>query len=161
MAERGTGIKTTGADTYVATFDASEQGDGHSRVVQVISLTAGKVSPTMGSPTRSVSSNDSLNMTTISGNINVGDNSYFACYLRHSQPNGYCLVTPLLCDDNGTVMGSLESKASRVMLPVASGSNYMSPCLSWPVLETGAWTIYPHVTDLSSGNSISMWCYTF
>ena len=160
-SERGTPIKTTGGDTNVATFRASEDFQGQERVVQIISMTSGKVSEDIGSPDRSVSVNDSLDITTISGNVLAGDNSYMACYLRHSQSNGQCLVTPLLCDNNGVVMGSLESKSSKVMLPVASGGYYLANCLSWPILETGAWKIYPHVTDLSDSNSVEMWCFTF
>ena len=159
--ENSVGIKTTGADTYVAAFTAAEQAEGKSRVVQIISLTSGKMDPLVGSPTRGVSVNDTLDITTVTGSVSVGDNAYFACYLRHTQPAGSCLVTPLLCDDGGTVVGCLPSKISRVMLPVASGTNYISNCLSWPVMETGAWKIYPHVTDLSLSNTVDMWCFTF
>jgi hypothetical protein len=159
--ERGTPIKTTGGDTQVATFRASEDFQGQERVVQIISITSGKTDEDLGSPDRTVSSNDSLDITTISGNVMAGDNSYLACYVRHSQPDGYCLVTPLLCDNDGVVMGTLDSKSSKVMLPVASGTAYISNCLSWRILETGAWKIYPHVADLSDSNSVEMWCYTF
>jgi hypothetical protein len=161
MTERATGIKTTGADTYVATADASEQADGKTRVIQIISLAAGKVSSALGIATRSVSSNDSWDMSLITGDMVVGDNSFFACYLGHSQNNGSCLVTPLLCDDDGLVIGTLESRTSRVMLPVVNGTKYMASCLSWPILETGAWKIYAHITDLSDSNTIDIWCYTF
>lgn len=159
--ERGTGIKTTGADTYVATFRASREVAGQERVVQIISLTSGKVSDSLGDSTRSVSVDDSMDVTTLSGSVPIGDDAYLACYLRHSQPNGQCLVTPLLCDNNGTVMGTLHSKTSKVMLPVASGSNYLANCLSWPILETGAWSIFPHVSDLSQSNTVDLWCFTF
>lgn len=159
--ERGTPIKTTGGDTQVATFRASQDVEGQERVVQIISLTSGKANESLGPPTRAVSTNDSMDITTISGNVLSGDNAYLACYVRHSQPDGYCLVTPLLCDNDGVVMGTLDSQASKVMLPVASGTNYLASCLSWPILETGAWRIYPHITDLSGSNSIDLWCFTF
>ena len=159
--ERGTPIKTTGGDTQVATFRGSEDFQGQERVVQIISITSGKTNEGLGSPDRTVSIDDSLDITTISGSITAGDNSYLACYIRHSQPDGYCLVTPLLCDNDGVVMGTLDSKPSKVMLPVASGSHYLSNCISWPILETGAWKIYPHITDLSYSNSVDVWCYTF
>jgi hypothetical protein len=161
MTERATGIKTTGADTFVATAEASEQAEGKTRLILIISLAAGKVSSSLGAATRSVPSNDSLDMSLITGDIVVGDNSFFACYLGHSQSNGSCLVTPLLCDNDGLVIGTLESRVSQVMLPVVSGTKYMANCLSWPILETGAWKIYAHITDLSSSNTIDIWCYTF
>jgi hypothetical protein len=159
--EKSVGIKTTGADTYVAAFSAAEQAEGQNRVVQIISLAAGKVSSSLGAATRSVSSNDSLDMSLITGDMVVGDNSFFACYLGHSQSNGSCLVTPLLCDNDGLVIGTLESRVSRVMLPVVNGAKYMSNCLSWPILETGAWKIYAHITDLSGSNVVDIWCFTF
>lgn len=160
-SERKTGIRTTGADSYVATFRASEDVDGGERLVQIISMTSGKIDESIGASTRSVSSDDSLDLTTLSGSVQIGDDGYFACYVRHSQKNGQCLITPLLCDNNGVVIGALNSKTSKVMLPVASGSNYIANCLSWPVMETGAWRIFPHVADLSDANSVQMWCFTF
>jgi hypothetical protein len=161
MGEKSTGIKTTNADTYVATFLASEEAEGKQRVVQIISLTAGKVDSSLGSPARTVSFNDSSDISTLTGNIEVGDNYYLACYVRHSQLNGSCLVTPVLCDNNGTPMGLLESKKSQVQLTVTSGIDYFSKCLSWEVAGTGAWKINAYISDLSVGNSIQLWCYTF
>jgi hypothetical protein len=159
--EKSTGIKTTGANEYVATFKASESAEGHDRVIQIVSIASGKIDESLGSPTRNISSNDSMDITTISGNITIGDNSYLAVYPRHSQSNGSCLITPLLCDNEGVVIGCLETKSSSVMLPAASGTNYIANCLSWAVIETGAWKLYPHVSNLSSSDTIDLWCYVF
>jgi len=161
VSESAVGIKTVGADTYVAAYTAAEQADGKTRVVQIISLTAGKVDSSLGSPTRSVSSNDSADISALTGDIEVGDNYYLACYVRHSQPTGSCLVTPILCDNQGTPMGLLESKRSQVQLTVTSGIDYFSKCLSWEVAGAGAWRINAYISDLSVGNSIQLWCYTF
>lgn len=162
-SERGTGIKTTGADTYVATFKASQDVGGQERMVQIISLTSGKITDQVSTPTRSsVSVDDSMDTTTLSGMLQVGDDSYFACYTQHSEQTGQCLITPLLCDNYGNVVGVLNSKKAQVRLPVTvSGGAYLANCVSWPVLETGAWQIFPHVTDLSDSNSVDMWCFTF
>lgn len=159
--ERAVGIKTVGADTYVAAQNAAEQAEGKTRVLQIVSLAAGKVDSSLGSPARTCSTNDSSDLTTITGDIDVGDNFYLACYLRHSQSTGSCLVTPILCDGAGTPMGLLESKRSQVQLTVVSGTDYFSKCLSWEVAGVGAWKIYPHVTDISTDNTVNLWCYTF
>jgi hypothetical protein len=159
--EKSVGIKTTGADTYIATFKAAEEADGRERLIQIISLSSGKISETLGAAPRSVAADDSLDVSGITADFVVGDNAYFACYLKHSEPNGYCLITPLLCDNEGHVIGCLETKASQVKLPILDGSDYLSTCLSWPILETGAWKIYAHVTDLSVSNIVDVWCFTF
>jgi hypothetical protein len=159
--EKSVGVKTIGADTYIAAFSAAEQAESKSRVVQIIGLTAGKILETPGLATRSVTSDDSADVSAIVGDIEIGDNSYLACYVVHAGLNGSCLLTPLLCDNDGSVIASLDSKVSRVMLPIYNGSGYLSNCLSWPVLETGAWKVFVHVTDLSTSNTIDIWCYTF
>jgi hypothetical protein len=159
--ERAVGIKTVGADTYVAAQNAAEQAEGKTRVLQIVSLAAGKVDSSLGSPARTLSTDDSSDLTTITGDIAIGDNFYLACYLRHSQSDGSCLVTPILCDDAGTPMGLLESKRSQVQLTVTSGTDYFSKCLSWEVAGAGAWKIYPYVTDISIDNTVNLWCYTF
>jgi len=163
MPEKSIGINTSNADEYVAAFEASEQADGHTRAIQIIATTAGKVDETIGSADRTVSSNDSLDVTAVSGNIIVGDNAYFACYLAHSESNGSCLVTPLLCDNDGNVIGTLEPKQSDVNqgIPLVSSSAYLSRCLVWEVMTTGAHKLYPHVYNLSDSNSIDMWCFTY
>lgn len=162
MAERSTGINTRNADEWVATFSAAEQADGRTRVVQIVSLTSGKIDSVVGAADRTVSTNDSLNITTFSGNIIVGDNSYLACYVEHSVVTGSCNITPLLCDNQGQVVSTLPTKVSQVVLPTQSGSgNYLTPCLSWDIKGTGAWKIYPHVYNLSAGNTVDLRCYTF
>jgi hypothetical protein len=159
--ERGTPIRTTGGDTNVATFTASELVGGQERIVQIISLTAGKIPEFLPPATRSVSSDDTMDITTVSGNVVVGDNSILAVYPQHSQPTGSCLVTPLLCDNGGNVVGCLNTQAAKVMLPVVSGIAYFSPCLTWSIMNTGAWYVYPHISELSSGNDVNIWCFTF
>jgi hypothetical protein len=99
VAEKSVGIRTTGADAWVATFLASERADGHVRNVQVVAITAGKIED--GVSRLGVSTDDTLDVTTVSGNLLVGDNNYLALYTSHTQPNGSCLVTPLLCDAEG------------------------------------------------------------
>jgi hypothetical protein len=162
MTERAVGIKTTGADTYVAAFLASEQADGQNRIIQIISLASGKFDATIGAATRSISSSDSLDVSGLLGDIVVGDNAYFACYAKHSRASGSCLVTPLLCDDDGVIVGKLESKKSQVQIALDDGSgHYLSNVLSWNILGTGAWKLYAHVADLSDSNSVDLWCFTF
>ena len=161
MTERALGISTRSATDYVAAFTAAESADGQIRQVQLIGLTAGKIDATVGAAGRIVSSNDAMDITTLSGNTLINDSHYLAIYVQHTQPNGSCLVTPLLCDSTGRVMGSLESKVARVTLPLASGTNYIANCLVWPVLETGAWTVFSHVSNLSSNNTVSVWVFTF
>jgi hypothetical protein len=159
MAEKSTGIKTTGADTYVATQQAAEQAEGQSRVVQIISMTAGKIET--GISRLGVSSNDAMDVTSVSGSLVAGDNMYLACYVNHSQSNGSCLVTPLLCDNDGVVLGYLDPKVSSVKVPVINVTNYLSVCLSWEVMSTGAWKLFPLVSELSDGNSVDVYAYTF
>lgn len=161
VSDRAAGINTRNADAWVAAITASEEVNGHERLLQNITVTAGKVSEQLGATTRSVFSNDTLDITTITGSVSIGDDGYFGCYIRHSQSNGSCLVTPLLCDNNGVVMGSLDSKKSYVSLPVASGTNYISNCLVWDIKNTGTWKVFPHIYSLSDSNAIDMWCYTY
>lgn len=160
MSEKSVGIDTRNADTWVAAFEASETAEGHSRQIQIISMTAGKIDEFVGPATRSVSSDDSLDITTVSG-IEVGDNAYLACFVKHSQEAGSCLVTPLLCDNNDNVVGTLETKQSKVGLPLASGSHYISSSLSWDIKGTGAWKVHPHIYNLSDSNEVSVWAFTF
>ena len=157
--ERSTGIKTTGADTYVATSDASEQAESHIRVIQIISMTAGKIET--GVTRSGVSSDDSWDVTTVSGDLIAGDNKYLGCYVEHTQSSGECLITPLLCDSDGIVIGYLPPKLSEVKVPIEKGGKYLSICLSWEVMSTGAWKIYPHVSGLSVNNTVSIDAYTF
>jgi hypothetical protein len=159
LTEKAVGINTRNADQYVAAFVASEQVDGHDRLTQIVSLTAGKVGT--GDFRLSVSTNDSEDVTTISGNLLVGDNNYLVFYTQHIQPNGCCLLTPLLCDSGGTVIGYLPPKLSSVQMPVTVSGKYLSACLSWAVMSTGAYYIYPLITGLSGGNSVDVYAYTF
>jgi hypothetical protein len=159
-AEQATGIDTSRANAYVATFQASQDADGQTRLVQIISMTAGKIDESVGSATREVISDDSLTLTTVSG-IEVGDNAFLSCYLKHSQETGSCLVTPLLCDNNDNVIGTLETKQSKVGLPLASGSHYLSNSLTWEIMNTGAWKVYPHIYRLSESNEVDVWAFTF
>jgi hypothetical protein len=159
MAEKSTGIKTTGADTYVATQQAAEQAEGQSRVVQIISMTAGKIET--GVSRLGVSSNDAMDVTSVSGSLVSGDNMYLACYVDHAQSNGSCLITPLLCDNDGSVLGYLAPKVSTVKIPVTKSGKYLSVCLSWEVMSSGAWKLFPLVSELSNGNSIDVYAYTF
>jgi hypothetical protein len=161
MAERATGITVKNPTDYVATQLAAEQAEGHSRVIQIISVAAGKIESGSNSSYREVSSDDSYTVTTVSGNIDIGDNAYLSCYIKHSDANGSCLVTPLLCNSEGAVLGHLDPRISSVGLPVASGSYYLAPCLTWNVMSTGAWKLYPHISKLSAGNSIQINSYTF
>jgi hypothetical protein len=159
MTERSVGIKTTGADTYVATFEAAEQAEGQTRVVQIISLTAGKIDS--GLSRLSISSDDLMDVTSVSGSVVVGDNSHLACYVDHTQSNGSCLITPLLCDNDGSVLGYLAPKVSSVKVPVIKSGKYLSSCLSWEIMTTGSWKLFPLVSELSSGNSVDVYAYTF
>jgi hypothetical protein len=161
MTEHATGINTRNATAYVATQVAAEQADGNTRLLQIVSITAGKITGDAYSSTRTVSSNDSLTVTTISGNILVGDNSRLSCYVQHTQSTGSCLVTPLLCGADGKVIGTLETKQSNVMLPLVSGTNYISNCLSWSIMDTGAWYTYTHIYNLSDNNTVTVSSYTF
>jgi len=160
VTERSVGINTTNATDYVAAFIASEQADGHSRQIQIIAFTGGKIDSTVGSQTRSVTSNDSDNLEYISDTVAVGDDCYLGCYIKHSEPSGSCVVTPLLCDAGGGVIGVLEPKKS-VAIPVASGSHYLSTCLTWQIMGTGAWRVYPHINKLSESNSVDVWLYSY
>jgi hypothetical protein len=159
--ERSTGINTRNANEYVATFLASEQAEGHDRVIQIISITSGKIDESFSSPSRTVSSDDSLDISTVSGNVVVGDNAYFACYVKHSKDRGNCLITPILCDNEGKAIGILPPKKSEVLLTLYSGSSYFSPCLSWDVKDTGCWKVFPHVSGLSDGDIVDIWVFTF
>lgn len=159
MTEQATGIKTVGADTYVGTFLASEQADGKTRVIQIISMTAGKIET--GLDRIGVSSDDSWDVTSVSGSLIAGDNNYLGCYVEHTQPSGKCLVTPLLCNNDGIVIGYLPPKISDVKVPVQKSGKYLSICLSWEVMSTGAWKIYPHISGLSDGNSVDVYSYTY
>jgi len=161
MAERSTGINTRNPSDYVATFDAAEQAEGQVRLIQIVSLTSGKIDTAKGSPDRTVASNDSLDLTTTSGDVTVGDNAYLACYTEHSQIDGKCFVTPLLCDNDGEVVGMLPSKESKVTITTYSGSNYFSNCLSWEIRSTGAHKVFMHVSELSTGNSVDMRYFVF
>lgn len=161
MAERSTGINTRNPSDYVATFDAAEQAEGQTRLIQIVSLTSGKIDTTKSAPNRAVSSNDSLDLTTTSGDISVGDNAYLACYTEHSQSDGKCFITPLLCDNNGEVMGMLPSKESKVIVTTYSGSNYFSNCLSWEIRGAGAHKVFMHVSELSAGNTVDMRYFVF
>jgi hypothetical protein len=158
MSEKATGVITRNADAYIATFEAAEQAEGQIRLVQIISITAGKIPEVVGVPTRHVVNNDSLSITTLSGYL-LGDNSHLVCYVKHKEPGGSCLVTPLLCDNNNQVIGTLESKYSKVSLTLASGTAYLSPCLRWEFLGTGAWSIFPHVCQISEANEIDLWLF--
>lgn len=161
MAELSTGITVRSPTDYVATQQAAEQAEGHNRVIQITSMAAGKIEIGNNYSTRSVSSDDGYDMTTVSGSHIVGDNNYLACYVKHASSNGSCLITPLLCNQDGAVMGHLDPKMSTVGLPVASGSYYLAPCLSWNIMQTGAWKLYMHVSRLNAGNSIQLDAYTF
>jgi len=160
-SELGIGIVTRNADSYVARFEASEKVDGVPRAVQIISLTAGKIDSSVGAETRSVVSDDTLDVTTLSGSILVGDNAYLGCYVLHSSRNGSCIVTPLLCDSNGVVIGKLSSKETKVDIEFIKSGEYLSTCLIWDIRSCGAWKIFPHVYNLSSGNSVKLWVYTY
>ena len=117
MSELATGIVSRNPTDYVATRTAAEQAEGHSRVVQIISMTAGKIESGANSFTRlGVTSNDALDVSSVIATMVAGDNNRLACYVQHSQSNGTCIVTPLLCDANGTPIGVLESKTSRVQV---------------------------------------------
>lgn len=161
MTERSVGINTQNADKWVASFDAAEQAEGHTRVIQIIGLTAGKIGTPVGAATRVVATDDPLDISSISGNLVIGDNSFLACYLRHTSDKGQCLITPLLCDDNGDVIGTLPPKRSTVAVPLLDGVDYVSNCLSWDIKGTGALKAYMHVSNLSNLNTISLWCFTF
>ena len=161
MAEKATGITSSNPNAWVATFEASEEAEGHGRLVQIVSLTSGKIDQSVGAPNRTVSTNDSLTITTVSGNILVGDNSFLSIYVEHSQPAGKCLVTPLLCDNDGIVIGSLPSKMSSVGLTLTNATGYLSSCLTWSILSTGSWKIYSHVCELSNSNEVKLWVFTF
>lgn len=56
MGQESIGIKTTGADHYVAAFTASEQAEGQTRVIQLVSIVSGKIDQSLRSPSRSVAS---------------------------------------------------------------------------------------------------------
>jgi hypothetical protein len=161
MSEKSVGINTRNADAYVAAFEAAEQADGYTRNIQIVGLTAGKIDQNLGDPDKIVSSNDSNNITTITGSIETGDNAYCAIYPRHSQSAGSCVVTPLLCDNQGTVVGMLDSKYSNVPITMYSGSDYISKPLIWDIKSTGAWKIYVHISELSDSNTVKLWIYTF
>jgi hypothetical protein len=159
MAEQATGISTRNPDTWVATFEGSEIVGGHTRQIQVVGITTGKIAG--GLSRLSVSTNDSMDVTSVSGSVVVGDNSHLVCYVTHTQNNGACLVTPLLCDNDGVVIGYLPPKISNVKVPVQKSGKYLSICLSWEVMSTGAWKIFPLVSELSDGNSVDVYTYTF
>jgi hypothetical protein len=161
VSEQSVGIVTTGANEYVAAFTASQQADGKDRVIQLIAVVAGKIDESVTSPTRSVSSDDSLDMSTVSSPTLIGDERYIGVYIKHSEPDGKCLVTPLLCDNNDAVIGTLETKESKVQLPMASGSHYLSSCLSWEIMSTGAWKCFPHIYNLSDSNAVDVWMFTY
>lgn len=161
MAERATGISTANANEYVATFTASEEAEGQTRLIQIISLAGGKIEAAKPSAMRSVSSDDSYDLTTVSGDLLLGDNAFIACYTEHSELTGNCLITPLLCDNDGVVMGVMPTKKSQVSLPVYGSSNYYSNCLSWEVRETGAWKAYLHVSALSDSNTVELRYFSF
>jgi len=159
MTNRSVGINTQNADNWVAAITAAEEADGHTRLIQLISVVAGKIDESIGSPARTVASNDSLDITTVSGNVLVGDSSYMSMYIQHSQEDGSCLVTPLLCDNDGVTIGCLDSKVSRVSAPLKTGSYYLSSHLSWDIRETGAYKCFPHIYNLSSSNIIKCWIF--
>lgn len=161
MSERSLGINTRNADAWVAAFEASEQAEGYTRAVQVVALTSGKIDQNVGEPIRAVSSNDSNDITTFSGNVEVGDNAFCAIYSRHNQSSGSCIITPLLCDNQGTVIGILDSKYSNVPITLYSGSDYISKPLIWDIKSTGAWKIFPHISELSESNTVKLWVFTF
>jgi hypothetical protein len=160
MPERSIGITSRAPTDFVAAFTAAEQADGESRLIQIISLTAGKISDTVGAPLRIVSVNDTMDVSTLTGDVIVGDNSYASIYVQHSQPTGSCLVTPLLCDGAGTVIGCLSPKQSQVCLTLQSGTgSYMSSNLNWDVKGSGAIKIFPHVSGISAGDEIKLWVF--
>ena len=160
MSESLTGISTVNADAYVATKSAAEVIGGKTGVIQLIGLTAGKIDQSVGSPLRTVSTSDSFDVTTFSGSVLIYDDSFLACYIEHSQLNGSCLVTPLLCDNGGVVIGCLPSRQSQVNLPLQKGSYYISNCLSWDIKDTGAWKGFIHISNLSSSNTVKLWSFT-
>lgn len=157
MTERATGINTRNANEYVATFEASEQISGSSRLIQIVALSSGKIDSSVSSPLRSVSSSDSSEVTTISGSVSAGDNSFFVCYVDHKEKNGSCMITPLLCDNDGLVIGSLPPKTSKANPYLTKNTYYISSCLIWDVKGSGSWKIFPHVMDLSASNNIKLW----
>ena len=157
MTERATGINTRNSNEYVATFEAAEQVSGSSRLIQIVALSSGKIDTTVSSPLRSISSSDSLDVTTLSGNINTGDNSFFVCYIDHKEKNGSCVVTPLLCDNDGSIVGNLPPKTSKANPYLIKGTYYISSCLIWDIKGSGSWKLFPHVMDLSASNDIKLW----
>ena len=161
MTERAVGYDARNSTEYVAAFVASEEADGHTRLIQIMSVTAGKVDEDIGDPYRIVSTNDSMDVDSLSGNLEVGDNSYLTCYIHHSEPTGSCLITPLLCDNNGVVVGTLEPRQSNVCLTMQSGTGYyMSNNINWDIKGTGAYSIFPHVSNLSSSNIVKLWVFS-
>ena len=162
MSDRSTGIVTRNPTDYVATQDASEQAESHSRVIQIISMTAGKIASGTNSLSRlGVTINDAMDVSSVTATMVAGDNSRLACYVQHSQSNGSCIVTPLLCDATGDPIGTLEPKVSRVMVPVINAGQYLSVCLDWSIMNTGAWYLYFNISQISSGNSVNLYAYTF
>jgi hypothetical protein len=158
--ERSVGLDVRNPNAWVAAFVGAEEADGHERLVQLIALTGGKIDNIVGTPTREVSTNDSFNVATLSGNLTVGDNSALSCYVQHSQLNGSCIVTPLLCDNSGTVIGCLNPQQSRECMTLQSGTGYyISPNLNWDTKGTGAFKIFPHVSNLSVGNDVKLWVF--
>jgi hypothetical protein len=159
MVDRAVGISTKNADEYVAAFTAFEQVEGHTRLVQLVGITSGKIPDDIGSPIRTVITDDPLDVTTVSGIMIVDDNSSIVCYAQHSQPDGICLVTPLLCDAT-KVVGCLPSKKSQTALGITTSGNYISTGLSWDIKGAGAVSVFPHISGLSAGNSISLWIFS-
>lgn len=161
MSEKATGIISRNADAWVATFEAAEQAEGHSRLIQIVSLTSGKIGTSVGAPTRTVASNDSSDTTTFSGSIVLGDNNAIAAYIQHSQSSGNCIITPLICDNNGAVVGGLNPLRSTTILDLKGASNYyLGNTLIWDIKGSGGWKIWPHVSNLSDSNTIKLWIYT-
>jgi hypothetical protein len=158
MTERSTGITVRNPTDYIATQLAAEQAEGRSRLIQIVSLAAGKIETGIS---RSVAADDSNDTTTLTGDLTVGDSSYLACYVKHSEASGSCLVTPLLCNVAGAAIGHLPPRYSNVTVPVVSGTAYLSHCLTWEVMTTGAYSLYMHVSQLSAGNTIDLNAYAF
>jgi hypothetical protein len=158
MTEKAIGISIRSPNEWIAAFEGSEVVDGHPRQIQVVSLAAGKIESGIN---RSVSVDDSNDTTTLTGDLTVGDSSYLAAYIKHSEANGSCLVTPLLCNSGGAAIGHLPPRFSNVTVPVVSGTAYLSHCLTWEVMATGAYSLYMHVSQLSAGNTIDLNAYTF
>jgi hypothetical protein len=158
MTERAVGITIRNPTDYIAAQLAAEQVEGHQRLIQVISITAGKIETGIN---RSVSEDDSNDTTTLTGDLTVGDSAYLAAYVKHSEATGSCLVTPLLCNSEGAAIGHLPPRYSNVTVPVVSGTTYLSHCLTWEVMATGAYSLYMHVSQLSAGNTIDLNAYTF